>query len=220
MRLVLLHGLAGHAGEWAATIAGLQDRHEVVAPDLPGHGGDDELPAIDGSTILVGQSYGGLLAMRLAADHPDLVRGLVVAEAAPSDGDTASVDEAGDSLRSWPEFTERAAALAYFESRGFDAETWVAGLDDGLRPRWRADDLERRLREAVERATWDVWEQIACPIVVVRGDRGTLPQAVADEMVARNPHARVVTLPGGHDVHLHAPDAWQRVVRAAADRAP
>ena len=167
-RLILLHGLAGHGGEWAATAAALGDRFDVIAPDLPGHGGDG-LPPLDAPTILAGQSYGGLLAMRLAANH---------------------------------------------------AETWVAGLDDQLRPRWDADDLQRRLGEAVERATWETWERIACPILVVRGEHGSLPQPVADEMVARNPRAEVVTLPGGHDVHLDSPEAWQRVLTAAVDRAP
>jgi pimeloyl-ACP methyl ester carboxylesterase len=216
--LLLLHGLAGHAGEWDATKAALNSRYEVKAPDLPGHGGPNTLPPVDGA-VVVGQSYGGLLAMRLAADKP--VRALVVVEAAPSDGDTGWVAEAGDRLRAWPRrFADRAAAAAFFEAKGFDPDVWIAGLDDELRPRWDADDLERRLREAVGRATWDVWERIACPILVVRGDRGTLPEAVAAEMTVRNPRARTVTLRGGHDIHLDEPDEWIAALTAAADRAP
>jgi pimeloyl-ACP methyl ester carboxylesterase len=103
--------------------------------------------------------------------------------------------------------------------KGFDPEVWIAGLDRDLAPRWDADDLERRLRAAVERATWDVWERIACPILVVRGDLGTLTEETAAEMATRNPRAPAVTLPGGHDIHLDAPDEWIAVLRAAADRA-
>jgi pimeloyl-ACP methyl ester carboxylesterase len=211
LRVVLLHGIAGHGGEWSRTAAALRDRFDVLAPDLPGHGGDAF--SLDAPAVLVGQSYGGLLAIRLAADRD--VRALVVVEASPSDGDTAWVAEVGDTLRAWPrQFRDRAAAVAYFQARGFDPDVWIAGLDESLRPRWDADDLERRLRRAVERATWEVWERIACPILVVRGSAGSLSAGVAAEMAARNPRARVVAIDGGHDVHLDAPEEWVGVLRA------
>jgi pimeloyl-ACP methyl ester carboxylesterase len=36
--IVLLHGLAGYAGEWAPTAHHLAKSHRVIAPELRGHG--------------------------------------------------------------------------------------------------------------------------------------------------------------------------------------
>lgn len=43
--VVLLHGLAGHAGEWDAAAAHLSPRHRVVAVDQRGHGASERRPA-------------------------------------------------------------------------------------------------------------------------------------------------------------------------------
>src|SRR5436190_819768 len=98
---LLLHGLAGHAGEWTATARWLTGRCRVVALDARGHGRSERHPA-DVSreahvgdaafaieslglapAIVVGQSLGGQTALLVAADRPDLVRGLVLADAGP-----------------------------------------------------------------------------------------------------------------------------------------
>ncbi|MFB9554140.1 alpha/beta hydrolase [Streptomyces roseoviridis] len=84
--LLLLHGLAGHAGEWDGVARRLRaDGYRVVALDQRGHGaserqpGDvsraayvaDVLAVLDRlgltDTILVGQSYGGHAALLTAA---------------------------------------------------------------------------------------------------------------------------------------------------------
>ncbi|MFF5974861.1 alpha/beta fold hydrolase [Streptomyces sp. NPDC012769] len=84
--LLLLHGLAGHAGEWDGVARRLRaDGHRVVALDQRGHGaserhpGDvsraayvaDVLAVLDhlglADAVLVGQSYGGHAALLTAA---------------------------------------------------------------------------------------------------------------------------------------------------------
>src|SRR5689334_12600919 len=93
--VVLLHGLAGSAGELVPTATGLLDRHTVVVPDQRGHGHSTRRPAdvsrrayvedvaavcsalVDGPAVLVGQSMGAHTAMLVAAWHPSLVRCLV-----------------------------------------------------------------------------------------------------------------------------------------------
>ncbi len=82
---MLLHGLAGHAGEWQDTAEWLTEEHRVLAPDARGHGRSERRPTdlapsayIDDASflieqlaqppvILVGQSLGGLTALVLAA---------------------------------------------------------------------------------------------------------------------------------------------------------
>ena len=88
--VVLLHGVGLDHQMWGPVAALLQDRFEVVTPDLLGHGGG--APAPDGTTLgdladdvarsvppgahLVGFSLGALVAQHLARHRPELVASL------------------------------------------------------------------------------------------------------------------------------------------------
>jgi pimeloyl-ACP methyl ester carboxylesterase len=48
----------------------------------------------------------------------------------------------------------------------------------------------------------------------VRAEEGDLSAEDAGRMIETLPTATLVTIPGGHDVHLDAPEAW----RAALER--
>lgn len=233
--MLCLHGLAGHAGEWTGTAERLADVARAVAFDARGHGGSERFPghvSRDANVadavaviealrlapvVVVGQSFGGQTALLLAAARPDLVRGLVVVEASPDSGGGDACIEVERSLRSWPvPFATRADAVAYFAGRGFAAAEWAAGLEereDGWWPRFDVDVLVRTLREADSRTYWDEWEGIGCPILVVRGSKGSLPRDHALQMLRRARAARLVEIAGGHDVHLERPDEWARALR-------
>ena len=95
--LLLLHGWAMHGGVFAPLVRALASRFEVIAVDLPGHGGsrDSALPLdldvvadalallLAERALVVGWSLGGLVATALAARHPDRVRGLAMIAASP-----------------------------------------------------------------------------------------------------------------------------------------
>lgn len=218
--VLLLHGLAGHAGEWAETAAWLSRERAVFA--LEGEGGADAAAAAvaaigTGAVVCVGQSLGGRVAIELAAERPELVRALVVAEAEPGGGPEVAAAVAarlGASLGRWPEsFASRAEAIEYLGGPGPRAETWAAGLlerDGRLWPWFDREAAVERLRAELARSLWDEWERIAGPTLIVRGEHGELGEATAAEMAARLPGARVVTIPGaGHEVHLDRPRAWR-----------
>jgi pimeloyl-ACP methyl ester carboxylesterase len=94
--VLLVHGLAGGAGNWCEVMPELAERHRVIAIDLPGHAGSAPLPrgatvddfAAAAATVLdaegaagalvAGHSFGGLVSLRLAHRRPDLVRGLLL----------------------------------------------------------------------------------------------------------------------------------------------
>jgi len=96
--LLLLHGIAGSSRTWRDVIPRLTDRFTVVAPDLLGHGqsekpvGDYSLGAfasgirdlvdvldIERATV-VGQSFGGGVAMQFAYQHPERCERLVLVD--------------------------------------------------------------------------------------------------------------------------------------------
>lgn len=238
--VLLLHGLAGYAGEWAPTASWLTMRCRVVALDARGHGRSERAPedvsraaqVADAAfvieqlglapVVLVGQSVGGLPALSLAATRPELVSGLVLIEASPAGGGTMPSDasQVGEALRQWPvPFTSRAQALEFFERRfggRLAAEAWVDGLqqrEDGWWPRFEVDVMVRTLREAVVKPSWDEWERIICPTLAVRGGDGALDADLAQEMIDRLPAAKLVEIAdAGHDVHLDRPREWRKAL--------
>ncbi len=88
--VVALHGWQRSGGDFVGLLAGL----DAVAPNLPGFGATQEPPASWGTedyaelvaqaiapfapVVIVAHSFGGRVAVRLAAQHPELVRGLVL----------------------------------------------------------------------------------------------------------------------------------------------
>ena len=98
--LIILHGLYGSSDNWISIARKLEDQCTVFIPDLRNHGQSphtsthtyqdmvDDLYKfcndhhISKATIL-GHSMGGKLAMMFAAEYPELVKGLIVADIAP-----------------------------------------------------------------------------------------------------------------------------------------
>ncbi|MGD9704567.1 MAG: alpha/beta fold hydrolase [Acidimicrobiia bacterium] len=94
--VVLIHGLAGSSRTWKDVMPGLARTHDVIAPDLLGHGesakpmGDYSLGAHASglrdllvtlgvpSATIVGHSFGGGVAMQLAYQHPEMCDRLVL----------------------------------------------------------------------------------------------------------------------------------------------
>ncbi|MEO0387192.1 MAG: alpha/beta hydrolase [Pseudomonadota bacterium] len=90
---LFLHPMLGRGGGWQGVWQHLPGRH-LIAPDLPGHGRTDfdisqdlqeqamidALSVIDGPVDLVGHSFGGTVALRIAVAKPELVRSLTLIE--------------------------------------------------------------------------------------------------------------------------------------------
>ncbi len=238
--VLLLHGLAGHAGEWFETASWLTGTHRVVALDVRGHGESEHHPAdvsssaqvadvafvieqlASGPVVLVGQSLGGVTALMVAARHPNLVRSLVLADAFPSDGGDggAAAQSIGEALRGWPvPFASKEAATTFFRDLfGSDlcGQAWADGLAqvvDGWRPRFDIDVMVETLREALNHSTWADWGDVRCPVLVVRPGHGLLSRDNARRMLARVPNAQLVEIPEAqHDVHLDRPAEWRAVL--------
>lgn len=240
--VVLLHGLAGHCGEWDSLAASLRPYHRVVAYDQRAHGASERHPAdvsraayvADvfavvselelGEVILVGQSLGGHTAMLAAAARPDLVRALVLIEAGPGDPDAGLPDSIEKWLATWPvPFPSREAATRFFGGGPVGAG-WAAGLErrtDGWWPRFAPELMVRSVAELARRPSWPEWARVRCPTLVVLAGSGIFSGEAAREMVRARPGTTVVTVPGaGHDVHLEAPDLLRAAVTDFLRRLP
>ncbi len=95
--IVLLHGWGLHADIWEETTQRLATVFRVTLIDLPGHGrsaamdGTFDLGALAAAVAAVapsravwlGWSLGGMVAMRLAIEHPERVAGLILVASSP-----------------------------------------------------------------------------------------------------------------------------------------
>ncbi len=94
--VLLIHGMAGSSHTWREVMPRLAQAHDVIAPDLLGHG-ESAKPLDDYSlgafasglrdflgalgverATIVGQSLGGGVAMQFAYQHPELAERLVL----------------------------------------------------------------------------------------------------------------------------------------------
>jgi len=92
--IVLIHGLGEDRHLWDRVAPTLWQHHRLLIVELPGHGASAPLPsasvnavseALDGTlqdrkvkkALLVGSSYGALIALKEAAAHPERAAGVV-----------------------------------------------------------------------------------------------------------------------------------------------
>lgn len=205
-QVLAIHGLTGHGRRWESMFSRHLPDTATVAPDLLGHGrsswdapwtidanvtGLADLLEADGGrpVVVVGHSFGGAIALSLAAARPDLVAGLVLLD--PAVGlDGRWMREIADSMFTSPDYTDREEARAE-KANG----SWgdVAAVD-----------LERELDEHLVglpngRVGWRIsipamlsyWSELTRPIrqprggtpcTLVRAAR-TCPPYVTDELV-------------------------------------
>ncbi|MGC2190915.1 MAG: alpha/beta hydrolase [Candidatus Dormiibacterota bacterium] len=222
---VFLHGLAGHARECDEVISRMELRARKVAFDQRGHGQSSRRPsgvaradyvadavevinhfALDhGPVNLVGQSLGGHMAMLVAARHPDLVAKLVMIEATPEGPSAESIEKARRWFGKWPRPMEsEEAAIEFF---GSAAQVWLSGMEkreDGWWPRFDGDIMLATM-EAASGDWWDDWRVVRCPVLLVRGGEGWMPDDRSG-MEGSGRQLQVITVAGaGHDVHLDEP---------------
>jgi len=208
--VVMLHGLLiGSLASWYFTAGpALAKTHRVRMYDLRGHGksahaasgydvrtlaSDLAVLAGDAPVDLVGHSWGALVALRFAIDHPARVRRLVLVEAPlpPS-----SVTEMEAFLEGGPAMA--AALPAQMQVGGRRGERLARALIRLVKDTTLLADL-RGERDPSD----DELRTVRAPTLAVYGDRS----ACNGNTLRALPDVRHVTLPGGHYLHLDAKDA-------------
>jgi len=215
MRVVLLHSALGDSRLWKRQVAALEREHHVIAPDLPGWG-DNPLPTEPFSfvdfaaehlpAVLVGNSFGGMIALRTALAHPKQVERLVLVDAAVPAWDWT------ESMRGYFEAEEQA-----IESGDLDAATEV-NMEFWVKPEHR-DEVRPQQRRALELQTAHeepelIWPEMGSlskltmpTLVIVGADDHADFHAIAEHLAGEIPDSELVVVPGaGHLVGVDRPD--------------
>jgi 3-oxoadipate enol-lactonase len=232
--LVLLHSLLSDRASFDAIVAELSKRFRVVVPELPGFGRSEAVSgglagvadrmaeamnelADSEDVIVLGNGYGGFVALQMAIRHPDIAARLILADCG------AAFSEAGREA-----FRNMAAVT---RARGLSAITDVA-MRRLFAPEFQQanPDLMRERREAFLKTDPDVLcaacealagldlrpqlDQVKIPVLVVVGEHDeATPPPMSQELAAALPQARLKIIPGcAHVPQLQAPQAFLEAI--------
>jgi len=243
-QILAVHGLTGHGLRWQTLSTKHLPEFAIVAPDLIGHGRSswaapwnidanvDALAALldadaDGPVLVVGHSFGGAIALNLAAVRPDLVSAVVLLD--PAVGlDGGWMRDIADDMFASPDYTDREEARA-------EKVTGSWGEVD-------TDELDRELDEHLidlpgGRAGWRIsipamlsyWSELArpirlpqngIPITLVLATK-TDPRYVSDELLAEldeRPDFTLLEFDCDHMVPQARPADTAAVIRKQLER--
>ena len=228
--LVLLHSLLSDRASFDRIRAPLAERFRVIVPDLPGFGRSEPvsgaLPEVadriaqalrafcgEERPVVLGNGYGGFVALQMAMRHPSLATRLILADCG------AAFSEPGRAA-----FRTMASVSA---AKGLQAiaDTAMRRLfSPDFQAAMPALMLERRaaflgthpdiFREACKAlAELDLrprLSEILCPVLVLVGENDeATPPPMSEELARLLPDARLIVIPGcAHVPQLQAPDLF------------
>jgi pimeloyl-[acyl-carrier protein] methyl ester esterase len=223
--LVCLHGWGLHGGIWAETAAALPRNLSVFTPDLPGYGSVARVSPYTAETLadalaaklptgaaVCGWSMGGMLALALAARHPDKVSRLVLVATNPAfvsrpDWSHGLAPEvlAGFAQALGADYKATLLRFLSLQARGGDQARAVIERLRGsvfLRGEPAAETLAAGLDLLREVDLRDAVGQVRCPVLVVHGAYDMLcPPQAGHWLAERLPNARLAL----HARAAHAP---------------
>ena len=224
MTLVLLPGLAADAVMWRDQLADLSRWAPQVADVHTRHGSIEEMAAAvlaryPGPLALCGASMGGMVAMEVARQAPERVRGLALlgTSARPEDAEMRRVRE--DAIRMFEqgrvaEIIEPNAGMAFHPAHAKDPELVGRYLEFVLRA--GAGQLIRQNRAVIARPDARLHlPSLRVPALVLCGEDDQLtPPELSREIASLLPDARLVLLPQcGHMLTMEQPQAVNAELR-------
>lgn len=256
--VLLLHGGAQTKSSWKHTARRLAESGwTTVALDARGHGDSEWDPGRnyriaalvadlvkvceqvtevgDPPPVLVGASAGGITAMLMSAERPDLVRALVLVDIAPrieTEGANRVLDFMLAHLEGFERLEDVHEALTAYNperERPFDPEGLQRNVrlrDDG---RWYwhwdpafADNVDEELSgPAGHQQLLEAARRIEVPALLVRGRQSdVLSPAGAEEFLRLIPSARHVDVSAGHMVAGDDNDVFTAELDAFLDTLP
>jgi 3-oxoadipate enol-lactonase len=205
--VVCLHGLGRSPADWDGVRAGLERFGEVVAPGLPRapeRAIEVADEAVSPGAIVVGHSFGGVLALRLAQERPGRLGALVLTDcffppARNGRGTLATLRDYG---------SHRLAYVQGLRGRS-GAPVEASPRSGGLAA------LTGLVRMGLRRGEFDaVADAVEAPVLVVHArDDHHVPIDFALAATARHPAWKIAVLDrGGHHAHVTEPALWLQAV--------
>ena len=236
--LVLLHGLGGSSKSWEYQYRNLSDTFRVVAWDCPGYGASDDLadptPGVDDyvtatlgliaalglePVALLGHSLGGLVAGRLAAQHPTRVSHLVLSCTSVGWGNPRHASRAAS-------YETRLNELRTLTAAEFGAARAAKMVADDCDPTTRAKvaDIASEARLSgyggachmiMNTDNSEVIRSLALPTMVISADKDQVASAAqADELVHMIEGCQHVILRGvGHAPYIENSETYNAALR-------
>ena len=238
--VVLCHGVTDDGLCWTPLAQALEDDYDVIMLDALGHGLSDA--AADGldydrqaadlagfvtalglaRPAIGGHSMGAMTALYLAADYPDLPRGVFL-EDPPlrglADMSPAEREAAAEGMRKWIASLRGPTREQLIEQCRRDSPAWS---DAEVGP-WADSKLRVHLDlssilEPPRRSWQELLARVTCPALLITADpeRGAIVTAEQSAEAARiAPSLGVVHLPGaGHNIRRERFDGYVAAVRA------
>ena len=242
--IVMLHGTTGWGQSFDPLVPWLEKGHRLLIPDLRGHGRSEHVAGgyrvvdfakdivamleqlVAEPAVLLGHSLGGLVAISVAAERPDLVSGVIIEDA--------------------PLWLRRATVKDGSER----AYTFFKTLHEILEQVQNGPEIEQRIRqelpEALERETADLAERLArldadvlrmsfdsslmddfdldaslakieCPTLLIQADPaagGSLPDEDVQAVLKLLKHGSHRFAAGaGHMVHRDMPEEMAKIIK-------
>lgn len=230
-RVLFLHGIGSSGTAWERQMDLLGDEFDCLAVDLPGYGDSPDLdqPGLDaiceavGEALnghahhVVGVSFGGLTALRLAFLYPQLVQSLVLADATLGRADLPPQEKA-----KWLASREQLSAGLQTLSHQRASAIAAPGA-----PAEVVDEIARHMRRARPSGYMAVAKIIAGtdarpwlptirqPALVLCGEQDAVTGAEMSRTLSGSlAHATSAIIPNaGHAPHLECPEVFARLTR-------
>jgi pimeloyl-ACP methyl ester carboxylesterase len=229
--VLCLHGIGSSSAAFEPQIDELAGELRFLAWDAPGYGASpdpaephdldayaDAAAAVirgraDGPAHVLGVSWGGVIAIRLALRHPELVRSLVLADSSRGSGQG---DEQARAMRDRAAELDRVGAAAFAAARGprlVTPEAPAALVERVVATMREAIRLPGYGHAAASMAATDLTPELAgvrTPTLVLCGDGDTVTGFAESQALAGGiPDAVFVTIRGaGHLANQEAPEAF------------
>jgi len=240
--VLFLHGLGSGTRDWEWQVPYFARFYRVITVDARGHGQSDKpaepysvplfaadivafIRALNVAPVhLVGISMGGMIALQIGADAPELLKSLVVVNSNPA----LRIQTPKEKLMLWQRLlivqVLGMRRMGVFLGKRLFPQPEQADLRQIFADRWAENDKRAYLNALRGLVNWDVTDrlpQITCPVLVVAAENDYTPLAEKRAYTAKLPRAELVVVPEAHHATpAEKPDAFNEIVHAFLKQHP
>ena len=218
-RVLLVHGSAADRTTWSIQLATLRDRFELIAYDRRAGDATVEDHAADaagllgrepGRALVVGSSFGAVVALELIRSRPALCAGAVLIEPPmAADGDALAIPAAFHAEYDRRLASDGGPAAAELVLRVVLGDAAYERIPEAFQDRSKAKWAEIRSDSAAliaYRPRYAELRGVAAPVLLLGGERSNAYfRPTLEALAAALPAARLEVVPGaGHMLHAEA----------------